>query len=723
MSIPVTRYVDITSGVGGASTIPQRSLVARIFTNSFLLPPKTFVSFSDAASVGTYFGTSSEEYLRALFYFSFISKNITVPQTIQFARWTVSAVAPSVQSASTTIPVPVATWAGITNGSLGITLGSLVGVFTDLDFTGAMSYAAIAAIIQTAIRAEYSVNETGSLTAGSANVSGLADTSTLTVGMNVSGVGIPAATTIATITDGTNIVLSNPAVGINQTGVLTSGDETVTGLSDTSSLVVGMKVTGTGIAAATTIATIVSPTSITLSADATSSGSQSLTFIAATTALEFFTTANAGFASATVTAVGTSFVFTGGVVGAGSLSIQAGATGTDLTGLTYLGWLPAAVYTVAGTYTTGAITSQGSAAETVTQALEASANVSNNFGSFLFLNNLNLSLADAVLAAAWNVTKNNSYMFCVPVTASNYAAWSADSGGLGTYAGTAVTLSGVSFNLTGVLASGSTQITGLGIVEDLSPGMPVSGTGVPAGTVIVSIGASPTNIVTMSNAATASGSQILTFTFSQFPEQVPTMVLAATDYSLANSAQNYMFQGPFQGLFPLVLNTVDADTYDNARVNYYGSTQEAGQVINFYQTGVLMGGATSPRDMTSYTNEMWLKDAITVQIMNLFIGSSQVPANSTGRSLILTSIQDPINTALLNGSISVNKILTTAQKQFISSVTNDPDAWFQVQNSGYWIDCEIVPPVSPAVNYSAAFTLVYSKDDVIRKVVGRDILI
>ena len=65
-----------------------------------------------------------------------------------------------------------------------------------------------------------------------------------------------------------------------QTGVLTSASTSVTGLSDTGILGAGMKVEGTGIPAGTTIASIVSATSITLSAAATATGVQSLRFFA-----------------------------------------------------------------------------------------------------------------------------------------------------------------------------------------------------------------------------------------------------------------------------------------------------------------------------------------------------------------------------------------------------------------------------------------------------------
>lgn len=62
-----------------------------------------------------------------------------------------------------------------------------------------------------------------------------------------------------------------------QTGT-TNATINVTGLADTSTLAIGMTVFGTGIPALTTIASIVSPTAITLSLSATTSTTQTLTF-------------------------------------------------------------------------------------------------------------------------------------------------------------------------------------------------------------------------------------------------------------------------------------------------------------------------------------------------------------------------------------------------------------------------------------------------------------
>jgi len=88
--------------------------------------------------------------------------------------------------------------------------------------------------------------------------------------------------------------------------------------------------------------------------------------------------------------------------------------------------------------------------------------------------------------------------------------------------------------------------------------------------------------------------------------------------------------------------------------------------------------------------------------------------------MILVTLQNVINQALNNGTISVNKTLTTSQQMYVTSVTNDPDAWHQVQDIGYWVNCVIVVVGN---EYQAKYTLVYSKDDVINFVSGTHVLI
>lgn len=214
----------------------------------------------------------------------------------------------------------------------------------------------------------------------------------------------------------------------------------------------------------------------------------------------------------------------------------------------------------------------------------------------------------------------------------------------------------------------------------------------------------------------------LSETADEYPEQVPMMQEGATNYNQPNSVSNYMFKT--FNLTPSVSSDADANTYDALRINYYGLTQTAGQLLAFYQRGLMFGLASDPTDQNVYANEIWLKDALSAQLMTLLIALPQIAANSTGRSQVLAILQGVINLAVSNGVISVGKPLTDIQKAFITTVTNDNQAWQQVTNSGYWVDAVVQSYVESMVTkYKIVYTLIYSKDDVIRKIEGRDILI
>lgn len=209
---------------------------------------------------------------------------------------------------------------------------------------------------------------------------------------------------------------------------------------------------------------------------------------------------------------------------------------------------------------------------------------------------------------------------------------------------------------------------------------------------------------------------------TEFDEVLPMAIMAATNYSRRNAAQNYMYQ---QGaLSPKVTNDADADVYDNLRVNYYGVTQTAGQLLAFYQRGVLTGTNTAPTDMNTYANEIWLKDAARVALLGAFMALPRVPANEEGRSVLLGVLQGPIDQALINGTISIGKPLSEVQKIAIADITDDVDAWHQIQGIGYWLDVVIHPVVvAGKTEFQADYVLVYAKDDAVRKVNGEHILI
>ena len=206
---------------------------------------------------------------------------------------------------------------------------------------------------------------------------------------------------------------------------------------------------------------------------------------------------------------------------------------------------------------------------------------------------------------------------------------------------------------------------------------------------------------------------------SDFPWLLPGAILAATPYTRRNSVQNYMFQQ--HSLASLVADTTLSGTYDDIRVNYYGETQQAGALIAFYQRGFLMGGALDPIDMGVFANEAFLKDSIGVAIINLLLAVSAVPANASGVAQVLGAIQEPIDLGLFNGSISIGKTLNQTQRAFIATVTGDETSYIQIENSGYWIEAQIEEPT--ANEFVVVYTLLYAKNDVVRKVEGSHLLI
>jgi hypothetical protein len=297
------------------------------------------------------------------------------------------------------------------------------------------------------------------------------------------------------------------------------------------------------------------------------------------------------------------------------------------------------------------VLSPGASVQTIDAALQASADISTNFGSAAFI--MTLVSDEIVTAARWVDGQNVSYMLC-----ARYA----------------------------VLADGQTlyaAISGL------------------AGTALV-------------YAPTA----------GEYDEMEPMILEASTDYTRRNATQNYMFNQ--FNLTPKIVTDGQADAHDAIRGNYYGVTQTAGQQIAFYQRGLLTGDGTAPTDQNVYANECWFKDRAQSALLTALLALPKISANAAGRSQILTILQGPIQEALFNGTISVGKSLGIVQQLAVTDFTGDDKAWYQVQAIGYWVDVVISPVVNPqngTTQYEANYTVVYSKDDTVRKVNGTHILI
>lgn len=501
MSIDFKKYVNIISGVGGGAGVRQRDLIGRFITSNPMVSPDVVLEFTSADGVATFFGTTSEEYRRALDYFGYVSPSIASARKISFSRWSEAGNGAAVYGNNDA--KLLAQFTPVNAGAFDIIVNGVVSHVTAVDTSAAVSLAAVAATLQTSIVA-------------------------------------------------------------------------------------------------------------------------------------------AGLVGATVNYTPNRFIIQLAAAALGTISVVPVSVGAQ------------DIATIAGlTFAENAVFVSGVGAQTPVDAFNSANNISDNFGSFLFLDDL--SDDEAELVAQANEALNVKFMFLDRVTEAGYPAKAADLAGIG-----------------GV---------GLTLMDKV--------------------------------------------TYPQeWPDQIPVTILAATDYNKRNSVQNYMFK-QFGNVTPLVTETADSDALDAVRVNYYGQTQTAGQKIAFYQRGKLMGTPTDPIDMNVYANEIWLKDYAGSQIMSLQLSVSRVPANDTGRGMILNILQPVIDQALFNGVISVGKLLTPVQKVFIEQQTGDSDAWREVQDVGYILTCEIEQEVMPdsSIEYKAVYTLIYSKDDAIRKVEGTHQLI
>lgn len=189
MTIRITRYVDITSGVGGVAAVPRRDFILRQFTQNALVPAGTVVEFSSLADVGRFFGIAADEYKVAEKYFGFVSKTITSPQRMSVARWNSAALPPAVFGSPLTAGLSAFT--AITTGALTFSVEGVAVSVTGIDLSTATTMAQVASLLQTEINGnanlqlatatvQYDVNRGALIFTGGVATAG--DTITLTAG-------------------------------------------------------------------------------------------------------------------------------------------------------------------------------------------------------------------------------------------------------------------------------------------------------------------------------------------------------------------------------------------------------------------------------------------------------------------------------------------------------------------------------------------------------------
>lgn len=207
MPIKSTRYVEITSAVAGAATIPQRELVGLRFTEDPRVPVGAQVSVVSGGA-DDYFGASSVEADFAREYFAYVSPApASKPKSLKFAAYAPAGRAPRIYGSKQV--ATLAALKAVTSGVLTVQLGNTVAALTSINLSAALTFADVASALQVKLRA------VGGTQYANSNVTYNAiEGSFLIVGDTIAN-----AAANVTLTAGTDLA---PLLGLSQVGRILS---------------------------------------------------------------------------------------------------------------------------------------------------------------------------------------------------------------------------------------------------------------------------------------------------------------------------------------------------------------------------------------------------------------------------------------------------------------------------------------------------------------------
>ena len=423
------------------------------------------------------------------------------------------------------------------------------------------------------------------------------------------------------------------------TGTLTSGSATVAGITQTSGLAAGDIITGAGIPAGTTIASVDNTDhTLTLSANATASGTQSLS-------------------AADPTATPDPDLLMATTYGEGAFAINLAPM--LLTGTTQ----------VAPTDTGGAEADGTPIVTTAAPTIDGLSEMT-AFGSTTWISIYDETPGDATYGKVIGGFNPQQYKAGNGITPG--AGNSTDT--FGNFAIPIAAFASNSTPFTGTLTTGSAVVTGLANVKGLTVGEGVTGTGIPAGATIKSI--NPTaDTITLSAAATASGSQGLIAGLktikvvatddagSQSQPLTLSFVLNAND--LSHPAPTSAPPAPFLELTPV--------TPPYATINNIPVTNNSTPTLD---------GTSDPGTSITVT-ETWTNAPGGPQTMSFPLPASDLSTVGTTETFSF-AFQDFPGNSTNNGTYSVVATATYTQSPYSNygpSANSNPPVVFQIDNT------------------------------------------
>jgi Protein of unknown function (DUF3383) len=370
-AIPASALVNIVPAVisPGGNALQLSGL---FLTQNTRVPIGTVPSYPSAAAVSTAFGPSSAEAAAAAIYFNGYNGSTAKPGALLFAQYPSLAVAPYLRGGS--LASMTLSQLQAINGSLNVTVNGVVRTAASVILSAATSFSNAATIIQAAFGPSYDAvtSNTATITAApatavTASITGNVMTvtgvtsGTLVVGGVLSGTGVTAGTAIVSqltgIAGGTGTYLVSLIQNVASTAIAQSAGLLTVGGMVSGTLAVGQSVTGSAVAAGTTITALGTGTGG-IGTYYTSGGSQVVSA----------TTMSCGLLTVSFDSIASAFVITGGTPGAvGTIGFATGTVSATLN-------LTAA---------TGAVLSPGANAATPAAFMSSVLGVATNWATFM----------------------------------------------------------------------------------------------------------------------------------------------------------------------------------------------------------------------------------------------------------------------------------------------------------------------------------------------------
>lgn len=203
MTIPASQLVNVLPSVlsaGGAAV----ALNGLMLTNGTAVPIGSILQFASAADVGTFFGTSSDEYLMASVYFAGFTNSTQKPGNLLFSQYPTAPVSAYARSGSFA-GVTLAQLQAITPGVLTFTVDGTVKTSTSINLAAATSFSNAATLITAAFTGGPTVTYDAQRQAFVATSGTTGATSTITVGSGT-------ISTALKFTAATGVVLSQGSI-------------------------------------------------------------------------------------------------------------------------------------------------------------------------------------------------------------------------------------------------------------------------------------------------------------------------------------------------------------------------------------------------------------------------------------------------------------------------------------------------------------------------------